>query len=207
MRACRDHSRVSIHFPHTRSIATMAADTTACWRYSALRIAFIGPPASGKGWGERAISTNRCNSTLLPHVPGIVPYGMGKRSGDDGWWYLQQSPSTACLAGPLVTSQRNFRHSRNSLAGPARPSSSFLPYYRSKCMGTTAQMGQATPASRCEPTFRSSEMPTGTLLAPKQHPRGVSGDSGRLRSGSGTRFKMSIKPNDWSQSPLVICDL
>jgi hypothetical protein len=38
---------------------------------------------------------------LLPHVF----YGMGKRSGDDGWGYLEQSPSTACLAGPLVTPQ------------------------------------------------------------------------------------------------------
>ena len=53
---------------------------------------------------ERAVSTlgsNRCNSTLLSHVS----YGMGKRSGDDGWGYLEQSPSTACLAGPLVTPQ------------------------------------------------------------------------------------------------------
>ena len=100
MRACR----VSFHVPPPRPIATMAADTTACWRYSVLRIAFIGPPASGKGWGERAVSTlgsNRCNSTLLSHVS----YGMGKRSGDDGWGYLEQSPSTACLAGPLVTPQ------------------------------------------------------------------------------------------------------
>ena len=30
---------------------------------------------------------------------------MGKRSGDDGWGYLEQSPSTAWLAGPLVTPQ------------------------------------------------------------------------------------------------------
>ena len=45
--------------------------------------------------------SNRCKSTLLSHVF----YGMGKRSGDEGWGYLEQSPSTACLAGPLVTPQ------------------------------------------------------------------------------------------------------
>ena len=34
---------------------------------------------------------------------------MGKRLWDDGWGYLEQSPSTVCLVGPLVTPQRNFR--------------------------------------------------------------------------------------------------
>jgi len=104
MRACS----VPFHVPPPRSIATMAADTTACCRYSALRmIALIGPPASGKGWGERAIplistlGSNRCNSMWLLHVS----YGMGRRSGDDGWGYIEQSPSTACLAGLLVTPQ------------------------------------------------------------------------------------------------------
>ena len=53
--------------PHTRPIATMAADTTVCWRYSALRIALIGPPASGKGGRSepsqllaRTVVTARC---------------------------------------------------------------------------------------------------------------------------------------------------
>ena len=149
----------------------MAADTTAYCHYSALRIAFIGPPASGKGWGERAISTNRCNSTLLPHVPGIVPYGMGKRSGDDGWWYLEQSPSTACLAGPLVTPQRNFRHSRNSLAGPARPSSL-----------TTDRSARVLPRIWVRPLpSRDASRLSGLVVrrlrcfVPKQRPCGVSG--------------------------------
>ena len=61
---------------------------------------------------------------------------------------------------------------------------------------TTAHMGQATPASRCEPTFSSSETPA--LLVPEQHPCDV---SGRLRSGSGTAFKMSIQPITNHQSP------
>ena len=49
--------------------------------------------------------------------------------------------------------------------------------------------GQAAPASRCEPTFWSSETPA--LLVPKQRPCDV---TGRLRSESGTAFEMSIPP-------------
>ena len=48
------------------------------------------------------------------------------------------------------------------------------------------RMGQATPASRCEPTFRSSETPA--LLRPggKSSLTASCGMSGRRRSGSGT---------------------
>jgi hypothetical protein len=117
---------------------------------STLRIALIGPPASGKGWGERAVSTlgsKRCNSTLLPHVF----YGMGKRSGGRwdrmGWGaYLQQSLSTACLLSePPSVHQVNIFDQSNF---PHWVSTPLLPYryYRSKCTGTTgtAHMGQAT---------------------------------------------------------------
>ena len=115
------------------------------------------------------------DSTLLPHVF----YGMGKRSGDDGWGYLEQSPSTACLADPPVNifDQSNFPH---------WVSTPFLPYYfyRYKCTGTTAHTGRATPASRCEPTFRSSETPA--LIVPKQRPCVCQADFGQ---GPGPRSK------------------
>jgi hypothetical protein len=85
-------------------------------------------------------------------------------------------------------------------------STPFLLYYRSKCTGTTAHVGQAAPASRCEPTFRSSETPA--LLVPKQRPCGV---SGRLRPWSGTALKMSKSPifNQVTHRPIcnqAFCD-
>jgi len=150
--------------------------TTACWRYSALRMASIGPPASDKGWGERAVSTlgsNRCNSTLLPHVS----YGTGKRSGNDGWGYLEQSPSKACSAGPLVTPEI-FSTSRTSLAGSAHLSSL-----------TADQSARVLPRIWVRPLPpRAASRLSGLArrlrcFVPKQRPCGV---SGRPRSGSGT---------------------
>ena len=76
-------------------------------------------------------------------------------------------------------------------------STPFLPYYRSQCTGTTAHMGQATPASRCEPTFRSSETPA--LPVPEQRPCECRATSVR----SGTALKMSITPITNHQSPIT----
>ena len=75
-------------------------------------------------------------------------------------------------------------------------SSTTSSYNRSQCTGTTAHMGQATPASRCEPTFRSSETPA--LLVPKQRPCVCRATSVR----SGTALKMSIPPIT-NQSPIT----
>jgi hypothetical protein len=130
------------------------------------------------------------------------------QSGDDVRGYLDQSPFTACLADPIVTPQCIFVTSRTSLTGSARPSSlttstrprsstnfspTNQPTNRSKCTGTTAHTGQATPAPRCEPTFRSSETPA--LLVPKQRPCECRADFGH---GPGPRSKCPYR-----QSPIT----
>jgi hypothetical protein len=64
------------------------------------------------------------------------------------------------------------------------------PSNRSKRTRTTAHVGQAAPASRCEPTFRSSETPA--LLRPKTASlRSVGPTPVKVRD---IRFKMTIQP-------------
>ena len=76
-------------------------------------------------------------------------------------------------ASSLWMSLQIFHQPTNQSNFPHWVSTPFFPYHRSKCTvratpATPAHMVQATPASRCEPTFRSSGTPA--LLVPKQLP-------------------------------------
>ena len=134
MRACR----VSFHVPPPRSIATMAADTTACWRHSALRIALIGPPASGKGGRSepsqllaRTVVTARCSDcrvspTAWVNDRGTMPRWVGVPRAVSFYGLLSGPPSD-----PPVNISRPVEFP--SLGQHALP-----PSNRSKRTGTTA---------------------------------------------------------------------